>query len=45
MRSNDSSLVILGDDIGIWNLPCCSRGMMGYHRTHNQPEGLGQAGR
>src|SRR5574342_1402083 len=24
-------LVIWGDDIGIWNLSCYSRGMMGYH--------------
>ena len=27
-------LVIWGDDIGIWNLSCYSRGMMGY-RTPN----------
>src|SRR5512144_3066890 len=27
-------LVIWGDDIGIWNLSCYSRGMMGY-RTSN----------
>ena len=27
-------LVIFGDDIGIWNLSCYSRGMMGY-RTPN----------
>src|SRR5215510_5654976 len=24
-------LIIWGDDIGIWNLSCYSRGMMGYH--------------
>jgi arylsulfatase len=29
--SKPNILVIWGDDIGIWNLSCYSRGMMGYH--------------
>jgi len=32
--SKSNILVIGGDDIGIWNLSCYSRGMMGY-RTPN----------
>ena len=28
--SQPNILVIWGDDIGIWNLSCYSRGMMGY---------------
>src|SRR5512146_2687711 len=27
-------LVIWGDDIGMWNLSCYSRGMMGYHTAN-----------
>src|SRR5882672_11347481 len=30
-QTRPNILVIWGDDIGMWNLSCYSRGMMGYH--------------
>src|SRR5260370_2287088 len=27
-------LVIMGDDIGMWNISAYNRGMMGYHTPH-----------
>ncbi|HEY7066751.1 MAG TPA: sulfatase-like hydrolase/transferase, partial [Chloroflexota bacterium] len=34
MADKPNILVIWGDDIGMWNLSCYSRGMMGYRTPH-----------